>query len=175
MRRLMIAVIALVGIGGCRQTPAVRDITYFETKLPEKKNPGAEPAPDLAAIKPGVDIRFSANPVPPSPVLPRREGYYRTWPYDVTVNVDTGATIDRWGVLERDGFRWKHSSFSQADFAEAFNCPKGILEPGRTYTYETAHEIGVMPGKVKWYFIAVDAEGKRKKGEAIVESATLNN
>jgi hypothetical protein len=96
------------------------------------------------------------------------------WSHSTTVSSTVGpVTIIEYGfLLERDG-RWTDetrikSKYSANEFAENFDSPGAKLLPGKSYTDEWNRSMSDnRPEQVgKWYFIGVDAEGNRVKGEA---------
>lgn len=159
----------------CRQTQPASEITWFTTEISQRKAYTREAVPQLESMPDGIRVRFSENPVDakgPFPPLPSGSGWHYTRDYTVAVESAAGELrIQRWGVLELDAGRWKHAAFSAKDFEEAFACPGGILLPSQEYVFEQAHQVGTLPGKVRWYFIAVDEDGNLAKGEALVKSA----
>jgi hypothetical protein len=106
----------------------------------------------------------------------RRAKY--TWWYKTTVSAkDAEVTIVEFG-----GFRWQKDKwvnggtitgkpYTGDDFADWYGCPKGVLKPGKSYSDPTnwSTDAELTAGKTRWYFIGVDAKGKRVKGEAIIE------
>jgi len=105
----------------------------------------------------------------------RRSKY--TWWYKTTVSAATEVTIVEFG-----GFAWQEGKwvvagsftgkpYAAEEFAEWYRCPNAILKPGTLYSdptnWSTAPEL--KAGKTRWYFIGVDGQGRRVKGEAIIE------
>lgn len=87
------------------------------------------------------------------------------------------VTIIEFGYfVERNG-QWELScgdevpcTYTSSDFAERYDSPRSELQPGEAYT-DTRNRsvIDCVPEQmVKWYFIGMDAEGNRVKGEANV-------
>ena len=105
----------------------------------------------------------------------RRSKY--TWWYKTTVSaVDAEVTIVEFGGFVWQDGKWVAASFSgkpftAKDFTEWYSCPKAVLKPGESYSdptnWTSAPEL--RAGKTRWYFIGVDAKGKRVKGEAVVQ------
>ena len=164
---------------GCRQAQPATEITWFTTDISRRKNYTQEAVPPLESMPDEIRVSFSENPVSakgPYPPTPSGNGWYYTRDYNVAVESAAGELkIKRWGVLELEAGRWKHAPFSTRDFEEAFACPGGILSPSQEFTFEQAHQVGTLPGKVRWYFIAVDENGNLTKGEALVKSTPLDS
>ena len=60
--------------------------------------------------------------------------------------------------------------YTPADFSDWYSCPNATLLPGRPCS-DARNWSGrrtFEPGKTMWYFIAVNAKGKRVKGVAVV-------
>jgi hypothetical protein len=96
------------------------------------------------------------------------------WAHSTTVSSTVGpVTIIEYGfLLDRDG-RWTddtriRSKYSANEFAENFGSPGAKLLPGKTYTNEWNRSMSDnRPEQIgKWYFIGVDSNGNRVKGEA---------
>lgn len=66
----------------------------------------------------------------------------------------------------------KNVFYDRKKFAKQFNCPKGILKPGHTYTFETNYRWGnkLYGGDALWYVLAEDKEGRLYKGISILET-----
>lgn len=164
---------------GCQQTDEIPEITYFTTELSRRKEYTQKKAPRLESMVDEIDVSFSENPVKAKgPHFPPPSGnqWYYTRDYSVSVTCPRhDVRIERWGVLELENGRWQHASFSVRDFAEAFSCPGGVLEPRQIYTFDQAQTVGFLPGKVRWYFVAVDDVGHRVRGDGLVESAATED
>ena len=106
-----------------------------------------------------------------------RRGKY-TWWYKTTVS----AKAEDVTLLEFGGFAWHEGkwvvgstftgkAYKSAEFAEWYKCPDAVLKKGKTYTDPTNWTSGseLVPGKTKWYFVGVTADGKRVGGAAVVE------
>ena len=106
----------------------------------------------------------------------RRAKY--TWWYKTTVSaIDGDVAIVEFGAFAwRDGNRVVGGSFTgkpygALDFADWYKCSKAILKKGESYSdptnWSSAPELKAH--KARWYFVGIDAQGKRVKGEAVVE------
>jgi hypothetical protein len=106
----------------------------------------------------------------------RRSKY--TWWYRTTVSTISADVT----IVEFGGFTWEKGKwvagrsftgkpFTGEDFAEWYKCPKSILKRGESYSdptnWSTAQEL--VAGKTRWYFVGVDGNGKRVKGESVIE------
>jgi hypothetical protein len=128
---------------------------------------------DLDLLPIGLSVSHSPEEVKPSLFGPTGSQYTHQTSVASTVGP---VTIVEYGYLvERDG-HWTHAQgmeekFSAAEFAKFFNCPEARLEAGRTYTDEwNSSVINNRPEQLgKWYFIGVDAQGNRVKGEADIK------
>jgi hypothetical protein len=61
--------------------------------------------------------------------------------------------------------------FTNEDFAEWYSCPQAKLRSGQTYVDPSnwSGDDTLRSAKALWYFIAVTQDGKRVKGEAVIE------
>jgi len=104
------------------------------------------------------------------------------WQFSTTVSAMAGpVTISEFGYFVERNEQWELNyedelplSFSSSDFANEFDCPNALMVPGKSYTNpENRSAIDCVPEQlVKWYFIGIDADGKRVKGEAGVKLIT---
>jgi len=100
-----------------------------------------------------------------------------TWTYKTSVTATNGsAVVKEFGSFVWHDGKWMFSTFSgkpfTADnFAEWYSCPAAKLAEGREFSDSSNWTGGdtLRGGKMKWYFIAVTADGRKVKGEAIVE------
>ena len=137
----------------------------------------SEKLSELALIPEGIMVFHTPDPVHYTLYSHTISGV--RWQYSTTVSSMGGpVTIIEFGYfVERNG-QWEFSYgeevpyiYSSYDFAEKYNCPNSVLHSGESYT-DTRNQsiIDCVPEQVvKWYFIGVDAEGKRVKGEANVK------
>jgi hypothetical protein len=118
----------------------------------------------------------------PHPVKARaggRSGYPYTWTYRTSVRSTAGTlTVQEFGSFSWFGGRWVFSNFTgrpftPQDFAEWYSCPGARLEPGKAYADPSNWSGGqeLIASRAKWYFVAIDENGRRVKGEAVVEQA----
>lgn len=106
----------------------------------------------------------------------RRAKY--TWWYKTTVTaIDVDVTIEEFGAFVWWDGKWVNGGsftgkpYGAEEFAEWYKCPKAVLKKGKSYSdptnWSSAAELQAM--KMRWYFVGVDAEGKRVKGEAVIK------
>lgn len=105
----------------------------------------------------------------------RRAKY--TWWYKTTVSAtDSDVRIVEFGGFGWQDGKWMPGSFTgkpytAKDFAEWYSCPKAVLKVGKAYADPTnwSTDPELRAGKSRWYFIGIDAKGRRIKGEAVIE------
>lgn len=128
---------------------------------------------ELASLPQGLTVSYTPDSVETSFSGPSGV----QWVHSTTVSSTEGPVeIVEYGfLLERNG-RWTdemgiRSKYTAADFAKDFGCPDAKLMPGKSYTNEWNRSISDnLPEQAgKWYFIGLDAEGKRVKGEADIK------
>jgi hypothetical protein len=112
-------------------------------------------------------VRYTLNPSNVSGV---------EWQFSTTVSAMVGpVTIVEFGYFVERNEQWTFNyekglpqSFSYSDFTSEFDCPNALMVPGKSYTNpENRSAIDCVPEQhVKWYFIGIDADGNRVKGEA---------
>jgi len=118
-------------------------------------------------------VRYTLNPSNVSGV---------EWQFSTTVSAMAGpVTIVEFGYFVERNEQWelhyeneRPLSFSAGDFASEFDCPASLMVPGKSYTNpENQSAIDCVPEQlVKWYFIGIDADGSRVKGEADIKLIT---
>lgn len=132
---------------------------------------------ELASLPEGLAVTHTPDPVLYIPHVPSLSGIQ--WKHSTTVVSTAGpVTIVEFGYfVERNG-HWEFPygtevphTYSSSDFAEMYNCPGSELLPGESYTDDRNRSvIDCVPEQMaKWYFIGLDAEGNRVKGEASVK------
>jgi hypothetical protein len=135
---------------------------------------------ELTSLPVGLAVTLSPDPVIATLFSPSLSGVQ--WQHSTTVTSLAGPlTIVEFGYfVERNG-RWEFSfgtevpnTYTSSDFAKKYDCPGSELQPGESYT-DTLNRsiIDCVPEQmVKWYFIGLDPQGKRVKGEATVKMLT---
>jgi hypothetical protein len=127
-----------------------------------------------------MEVIHSPSKVP-SPVGPNSEGWTYQWLFETEVRaIDRSLTILKFGICAWDGTQWILPSdnrrynagiLGQTEFKEWYSCPSGRIVPGKS-AIDAENWAGSRtrtPFRQKWFFIAVDENGKRFKGEAVVE------
>jgi hypothetical protein len=106
----------------------------------------------------------------------RRTKY--TWWYKTTVSaIESDVTIVEFGAFDWKDGKWVHGPtvtgkpFKGAEFAEWYKCPKAIVKKGESYSDPTnwGSAAELRAAKMRWYFVGIDAKGKKVKGEAVIE------
>jgi hypothetical protein len=129
--------------------------------------------PPLETLPTGLKVTVSP------PVVEAQRGgpssFEYTWTFSVLVESTTGPVqIEQYGYFDWVADQWVFGSgrpFGPADFAKAYHCKGGMIMPGTVY--ECAEnwrgDDNLQAFRSKWYFVGVDARGRRVKGESIVE------
>ncbi len=135
---------------------------------------------ELASLTEGLSVSHAPDPVRYTSHIPSLSGV--NWQYSTTVSSVAGpVTIIEFGYfVERNG-QWGLSyglevpyTYTSSDFAERYGCPNSELQPGGSYTdAQNRSVIDCVPEQmVKWYFIGLNANGDRVKGESNVKLLT---
>jgi hypothetical protein len=154
-------VLFFIGLQGARQSARRRVLTELD-RLPVGIHVELEPAKVRARL--GGESAWR---------------YY--WCYQTSLQaIEVGMTViqfgycewfqDRW-VLPRGESGFERGSLSATHFAEWFRCPGAYLHAGMRIV-DNEHWLGsddLRTVRHKWYFIAIDGQGNRYKGEGIVE------
>jgi len=97
-----------------------------------------------------------------------------TWTYKTSVTATNGsATVKEFGAFDWHDGMWMvppGKPFTADNFAAWYSCPGAKLAEGQVFSDSSNWSGGdaLRGGKMKWYFIAVTADGRKVKGEAIV-------
>ena len=123
----------------------------------------------------GIRVTHAPNPV--TAVRNGRSGRAFTWQYQTSVSaIDKEITVVEFGCFfERDG-KWVFSNytgkpFTGQDFADWYSCPNARLRSD-SRAKDPQNWSGsdqLRSAKALWYFIGVDADGNRCRGEAVIE------
>lgn len=106
----------------------------------------------------------------------RRAKY--TWWYKTTVSAPDGdVTIVEFGAFTWEDGKWVTARtitgkpYAAEEFAKWYNCPKAVLEKGKSFSDPTnwSADGELRAGKMRWYFVGTDPKGKKVKGEAVIE------
>lgn len=126
---------------------------------------------ELAGIPDGLVVTHAPDTVEPTFTGPGG----KEWLHRTAVTSEVGpVTIVQYGYfLQNDGhwyLAYGEEGFSGEDFAKRFGCPDATMRAGTTYTNEFTRSTPDRGPEqtARWYFIGVDAEGNRVKGEATV-------
>lgn len=156
---LMVSVICLVSLAAAADDPKPTTIEELD-KLPVGLKVVHDPNPARATETGGSE---------------RRRKY--TWWFKTTITpTDSDVKIIEFGTYAWHGGKWVFTNFSgkafsPKDFAEWYSCPDAAVKKGKAYTdptnWASAQELAA--GKARWYYVGVDAKGRRVKGEAVIE------
>lgn len=135
---------------------------------------------ELASLTEGLAVSHTPDPVRYTSHIPSLSGV--KWQHSTTVSSIVGPVqiIEFGYFVERNG-QWEFPygvevpyTYSSRDFAERYDCPNADLQPGGSYTDPLNRSvIDCVPEQVaRWYFIGLDAEGNRVKGESNVKLLT---
>ncbi|MEO0898813.1 MAG: hypothetical protein AAFY71_20540 [Bacteroidota bacterium] len=130
----------------------------------------------LRKVPEAILIRHLPNPNYPEPATPEdKTEYAYVWKHSTSITaVDQELTVKYAGSYiwySEEGWK-KNVFYNKKKFAKQFNCPKGVLKKGVTYTFEKNYRYGNQPygGDALWYVIAEDKEGNIYKGMSILET-----
>ena len=106
-----------------------------------------------------------------------RSGRAFTWLYKTSVVSTNGAVVVKeFGSFVWHNDKWVFSNytgkpFTSDDFADWYSCPKATLTEGNVFSDGSNWTGGdkLSEGKMLWYFIGVTTDGRRVKGQAVVE------
>jgi hypothetical protein len=116
-----------------------------------------------------------------SPVGPNSKGWAYQWHFRTEVRaIDRSLTVEKFGICAWDGAKWILPSntrrynagiLGQTEFKAWYSCPSARIEPGKSAidaeNWAGSHTRGSF--RQKWFYIAANKDGKRFKGEAVVE------
>lgn len=111
----------------------------------------------------------------PNPCYPVKEGDTYYWKHStyVTSPVKDLTVVECGSYIWYDASGWHaNMKYTNAEFAEAFECPEGVLKAGKTYTYKKNWRFGKQAygGDALWYVIARDEAGNLYKGIGLIET-----
>jgi hypothetical protein len=142
-------------------------------------NPPKRLDSSLDKLPQGIHVLHSPNPVAPKFGIMNTQGQegYR-WLYTTTVTaINTPIQIVEWGILYWEDNQWHalDERLDSKEFAHYFDCPEAKITPHHEYSCDFGSFIGNLAeyDKLKWYFIGIDEDGQRVKGEGIVEGLPL--
>jgi hypothetical protein len=150
---------------------------YKYTARLENGNASTTTIEELDELPVGLKVVHDPNPARATRTghSARRAKY--TWWF--TTNVS--STVGDVKIIEFGGFTWQDGKwvfanfngtpFSSKDFAEWYSCPGALIKEGRSYAdptdWASANELTARKGRV--YYIGIDSQGRRVKGEEIIE------
>ncbi|MEM9327788.1 MAG: hypothetical protein AAGA85_19115 [Bacteroidota bacterium] len=153
----------MVGVGAWCQESAWTDKTRV---LPDV----------LRKVPEALFIQHTPNPNYPEPSTPEDKTEYKyVWRHATSMrSPEKDLTVKFAGSYiwyNEEGWK-KNVYYTRRDFAKKFQCPKGRMEKGVTYTFEKNYRWGNVPygGDALWYVIAEDEEGNLYKGMSILET-----
>ncbi|MEM1324721.1 MAG: hypothetical protein AAGI23_02145 [Bacteroidota bacterium] len=130
----------------------------------------------LRKVPEAIFIRHTPNPNYPEPTTPEDDTKYAyVWRHATSMtSPDLELTVKFAGsyIWYSEAGWQKNVYYNKKQFAKKFNCPKGILEKGVTYTFEKNYRWGDQPygGDALWYVIAEDQDGNLYRGISILET-----
>ena len=135
---------------------------------------------ELREIPEAIFIMHSPNPNYPEPTTKKDKTKFQyIWKHSTSV-ISPEKDLE---IVKAGSFIWysekgwfRNVNFDKRDFIKRFNCPKGLIQAGKKYTYKKNYRFGdqLYGGDALWYVIAKDSEGKLFKGLSIIETeATL--
>jgi hypothetical protein len=130
---------------------------------------------EITALPVGLVVTHS-----PNPVKARRgglSGTAYTWVFETSVtSVEEPVTVTEFGGFGWFEGRWVFANFTgipftAEEFADWYSCPGAKVTPGRSFTDPTnwSGDATLRSGKALWYFVGVTSDGRRVKGEAVIE------
>jgi hypothetical protein len=130
---------------------------------------------EISALPVGLKVTHSPNPVKAQKGGPSGQQY--TWVFETVVEtLGEPVTITEFGALAWFQGRWALANFTGApftaeDFADWYSCPGARIGPGQNFNdpINWSGDEVLRSGKTLWYFVGVTADGKKVKGEAVVE------
>lgn len=145
----------------------------FKQEIADAKPPTID---ELKKLPVGIEVTHTPNPARASLTEQgKRRGKY-TWWYKTQVQAkESGVRIEQFGSFVWLKGQWKFANytrkpFATKDFSEWYSCPDGLLTPGKMFedptNWGSSNELSA--NKAWWYFIGVDEEGRRVKGEAVI-------
>jgi hypothetical protein len=142
--------------------------------------PGSALLAELESLPVGLEVIHSPGQVR-SPVGPAPEGWPYQWHFRTEVRaIDRPLTIVQFGICAWDGRQWilpldnrryNAGVMDQKAFKEWYSCPGARIEPGKP-AVDPENWAGSRTRasfRQKWFFVGKDDQGKRYKGEAVVE------
>jgi hypothetical protein len=132
---------------------------------------------EISQIPIGLEVIHSPNPV--GAHRDGRSGQRFTWVFKTSVqSLGEPVTISEFGGFSWQRGHWIFSNFTKKpftaeDFEEWYSCPGARILPNQTYSDPNnwAGDDSLEPSRTLWYFIGVTQEGKKVRGEAVMETS----
>lgn len=130
----------------------------------------------LRKVPEAITIKHNPNPnYPEKTTEADKSDYQYVWRHATSITaLEQDLTVKYAGSYiwyNEEGWK-KNVFYDKKKFAKRFNCPKGVLKKGITYTFEKNYRWGnqTYGGDALWYVIAEDEEGNLYKGMSILET-----
>jgi hypothetical protein len=135
---------------------------------------------ELQSLPLGLEVIHTPSVVP-SPVGPQPKGWPYRWTFRTEVRaIDRPLTIVQFGICAWDGRQWILPSdnrrynagvLDKRKFMDWYACPSARIEPGKPAVdpQNWAGNNTRTSFRQRWFFVGQDDQGKRYKGEAVVE------
>lgn len=145
--------------------------------VPVQSESSAAKLAELDALPVGLTVIHTPNPVKAD--WDGRRDVPCRWIFETAVSAaGSTVTIEEFGSFFWTIDHWEFSNvtkkpFTRKNFAEWYGCPDGVLRPGETRRDASnwVQACSARQGRSRWYYIGVDADGRRVKGEAVIELA----
>lgn len=132
---------------------------------------------ELDKLPVGLKVVHDPNPALATDTSNSKRLAKYTWWFKTTVT-PTGPEVKivEFGAYVLFNGKWEFSNytrkpFSSKDFADWYSCPDALIKQGKSYVDPTNwggnQELAAV--RSRWYYIGIDSNGKRVKGEAIIE------
>ncbi|MCU0319153.1 MAG: YceI family protein [Flavobacteriales bacterium] len=159
----------------------------LQTACQQNSNPSPGPTPALEADDTEADRLLPkllrGLPVglvgahDPNPVNAVFEDSMYVWKHNTTIRSVVGDVK----LIEFGSFVWTDAGWyhrladTPEQFAQVYDCPSAALKAGVVYTDPTSwrRQETLTGGDALWYYIVEDANGKRWKGTALVETEAV--
>ena len=130
---------------------------------------------ELDSLPAGLEVLHAPDPAKAQEGL--QTGYRYTLVYETAVRSLGGPVrIEEFGSFDWQEDRWVFSNvtgepFKAQQFAEWYSCPEATVTEIQTCADPSnwTGRSALVAGRMLWYFIGVDAQGRRVKGQAVAE------
>jgi hypothetical protein len=141
--------------------------------------PGPTSIEDLDKLPIGLKVTHYPNPclATETEVKAGSALLQYTWWFKTSVSpTDSDVKLTEFGAYGWQDGRWVFANFtrkpfSSKDFADWYSCPDAALKKGTIYSdpKNWATSSVLRAGKARWYYVGLDANGRRVKGDAVIE------